>query len=134
MFKNIKISAKITGLIVTLVALVALVFATFTYEVNVKAERDKLNASVTAVADQQAALLNHFFDHINTTVKFLQQSPQLKKELASGPDTIAQTLNSVKEIYGFADAYLTDKNGTVLVSTDAEFGKGKTLANIDKGF
>ncbi len=89
MFKNIKIRTKITGLIVTLVALVALAFAILTYQVNVKAERDKLNLSIVAIADQQVTMLNYFFDHVSTTVKFLQNSEQLKKELASSPDSIA---------------------------------------------
>jgi hypothetical protein len=91
MFKNIKIRTKITGLIVALVALVALAFAILTYHVNVKAERDKLNLSITAIADQQATMLNYFFDHLSTTVKFLQRSEQLKKSLVSSPDSMAIT-------------------------------------------
>src|SRR5258705_11781455 len=110
MFRNIKIRTKITGLIVTLVALVALAFAIFTYQVNVKAERDKLNSSITTIADQQAALLNYFFDHVSTTVKFLQSSEQLKTQLATSPDSIAGVLHTIKEIYSFSEVYLTDKN------------------------
>src|SRR5215831_10831765 len=111
MFKNIKIRAKITGLIVTLVAVVALAFAILTYQVNVKAERDKLNLSITAIADQQATMLTNFFDHATTTAKFLQNSTELKSELAAGPDTVNATLRSIKEIYSFNEVYLTDKNG-----------------------
>jgi PAS domain S-box-containing protein len=134
MFRNIKIRTKITGLIVTLVALVALAFAIFTYQVNVKAERDKLNLSITAVADQQATMLNYFFDHLGTTVKFLQRSEQLQTQLATSPDSIARTLQAIKEIYSFNEVYLTDKSGTVLVSTDAENTKGRILSNLDKTF
>jgi len=135
MFKNIKIRAKITGLIVTLVALVALALAFLTYHVNVKAERDKLNLSITAIADQQATMLNYFFDHTSTTVKFLQSSEQLKKALASSPDSIAMTLYTIKEIYSYADVFLTDKNGTVVVSTDTvENRKGHILSSLDKAF
>jgi len=135
MFKNIKIRTKITGLIVTLVALVALAFAILTYQVNVKAERDKLNLSITAIADQQATMLNYFFDHVSTTAKFLQSSEQLKKELASSPDSIAVTLYALKEIYAFTDVYLTDKNGSVIVSTDTiENRKGHILSSLDKSF
>ncbi|HEV8513810.1 MAG TPA: PAS domain S-box protein, partial [Cyclobacteriaceae bacterium] len=135
MFKNIKIRAKITALIVTLVAVVALAFAILTYQVNVKAERDKLNLSITAIADEQATMLNYFFDHVATTAKFLQGSTQLKSELAAGPDTLNATLRSIKEIYAFSDVYLTDKNGTVLATTDTiESKKGHILSNLDKSF
>jgi len=135
MFKNIKIRTKITGLIVTLVALVALAFAILTYQVNVKAERDKLNLSITAIADQQATMLNYFFDHVSSTAKFLQSSEQLKKELASRPDSIAMTLYALKEIYTFTDVFLTDKNGAVIVSTDTiENRKGHILSSLDKSF
>ncbi len=134
MFRNIKIRAKITGLIVTLVVLVTLAFAVFTFQVNVKAERDKLNSSITAVADQQAEMLNYFFEHIGTTVKFLQNSELLKSQLKASADTLTQSLNQLKEIYGFSEVYLTDKNGSVLVSTDGENGKGKNLSSLDKSF
>jgi len=134
MFRNIKIRTKITGLIVTLVALVALAFAIFTYQVNVKAERDKLNSSITTIADQQAALLNYFFDHVATTVKFLQRSEQLKTQLATSPDSVAGVLHTIKEIYSFSEVYLTDKNGAVIVSTDAGNSKGHILSNLDKNF
>jgi PAS domain S-box-containing protein len=134
MFKNIKIRTKITGLIVTLVAIVALVFAIFTYQVNVKAERDKLNASITSVGDQQAAMLSYFFDHIATTAKFLQNSEHLKAQLATSPDSLVKSLQVLKEIYSFQEAYVTDKIGTIIVSTDPANVKGHILANIDKGF
>src|SRR5579872_619438 len=103
MFRNLRISTKITALIVTLATAGVMAFAYFTYRVNVKAERDKFNASITAVADQQAEMLNHYFDHIGTTIKFLQNSEQFKKQVASIPDSVSASLNHVKEIYSFAD-------------------------------
>src|SRR5258706_9777117 len=134
MFRNLKIRAKITGLIIALVAIVALAFAIFTYQVNVKAQRDKLNSSVTAFADQQAIMLNYFFSHVAASVKFLQNSEQFKIQVKASPDSLAQTLQNIKEIYGLGEVYLADKNGTVLVSTDRENGKGKNLADLDKSY
>lgn len=133
MFKNLKLSTKITGLIVALVAVVAIAFALFTYNVNVKAEKDKLNASITALADQQAVLVNYFFDHLSTTVKFLQNSDQVKAVINS-PDTLANTLKNIKDTYAFSEVYITDKNGTVQVSTDSEITKGSNLSDLDKNF
>jgi len=134
MFKNVKLSAKITGLIVLLVAIVVVTFSLFTRQVNVKAEQDKLNESITAVADQQAVMLNYFFDHLSSTVKFIQNASQLTSQLAQNPDTLVSTLEKTREIYSFSAVYLTDKNGTVVVSTDAENKKGQNLADLEKGF
>ncbi|MBS1951387.1 MAG: PAS domain S-box protein [Cytophagales bacterium] len=134
MFKNLKISTKITGLIVLLVALATLIISVFTYRLNRQAEQDKLNSSLTAVADEQAQLINHFFDHVSTTVKFLQSSNQLKNTLASQPDSLTGTLNSIKEIYSFSEVYLTTRDGNTIASTDSENGKGSLLGNLDKGF
>ncbi|MBS1491245.1 MAG: PAS domain S-box protein [Bacteroidetes bacterium] len=134
MFKNLKISAKITGLIVLLVAMVAVAFSVFTYRLNVSAEQDKLNASLTAVADQQALLTNHFFEHISTTAKFLQQSESIRQIISSAPDSLSKTLNSLREVYTFQAVYVLNKEGNVIVSTDTENPKGSLLANLDKSF
>ncbi|HTH55730.1 MAG TPA: PAS domain S-box protein [Cyclobacteriaceae bacterium] len=133
MLKNLRISTKITALIVALATAGALAFALFTYRVNVKAEQDKLNASLTAVADQQAELFNHYFDHVNTTVKFLQSSDQLKKQIANSPDSLAASLLHIKEIYSFAGVYITDKKGTVVTSTEAD-SQGRNLPDLDINF
>jgi len=116
------------------VALVAVAFAVFTYQVNVEAKRDRFNASITTMADHQAAMLTYFFDHITTTVKFLQSSEPLKAQLATSPDSIARELKSLQEIYSFSAVYLTDKNGAVIVSTDTVNTKGHILASLDKAF
>lgn len=133
MFKKLRISTKITALIVAVATAGALAFALLTYRLNVKAEQDKLNASITAVADQQAEMFNHYFDHINTTVKFLQGSEQLKKQIDSNPDSLEATLNHIKTVYSFADVFITDKKGTVVIATDAT-STGKNLGDLDINF
>ena len=134
MFKRIKISSKITWLIIALTTIAVTGISWFTYRVNVDAMRDKLNASVTSTADQQAELLNHFFEHLSTTAKFLASSPHLQAALASGPDTVKTTLNSIKEIYGFKNVFLTDKRGSVVAGTDTTVAKGRNLENLDLPF
>src|SRR5260221_5850140 len=96
MFKNLRISTKITALIVALAAAGVLAFALLTYQLNVKAAQDKLNASITAVADQQAEMINHYFDHVTTTVKFLQGSNQLKAQIDTSPDSLESTLSHIR--------------------------------------
>ena len=133
MFKNLRISTKITALIVALATAGVLAFALVTHRVNVKAEQDKLNASVTAVADQQVEMFNHYFDHVNTTVKFLQGSAQLRNQIAASPDSLAASLQHIKSIYSFAGVYITDKRGTVVTSTEADT-QGRNLADLDINF
>ncbi len=133
MLKNLRISTKITALIVALATGGVLAFALFTYRVNVQAGQDKLNASVTAVADQQAEMFNHYFEHVTTTVKFLQGSEQLKSQIDTSPDTLESTLNHIKGIYSFSEVYITDKKGTVVVSTDSN-STGRNLADLDINF
>lgn len=133
MFKNLRISTKITALIVALAAAGVLAFALLTYQVNVKATQDKLHASITAVADQQAEMINHYFDHVTTTVKFLKGSDQLKAQIDSSPDSLESTLTHIKEIYSFSHVYITDKRGVVVVSTDGA-NVGRNLADLDINF
>jgi len=133
MFKNLRISTKIIGLIVALATTGVLAFAVFTHHVNVKAEQDKFNAGITVIADQQAELLNHYFDHLSSTIKFLQSSDLLKSQIAASPDSLASTLTSIKSIYAFNEVCITDKKGIVNVSTNAE-GQGRNLADLDINF
>ncbi len=133
MFKNIKISTKITGLMVALAAAVVVAFSIFTYRVNVAAKQDKYNSSITVIAEEQAQLLNYFFEHASTTVKFLQHSELLKKQLAEDPDSLTATLQNIKEIYAFNEVYITDKKGTVVASPDAN-SKGRNLSDLDNTY
>src|SRR5258708_420085 len=133
MFKNLRISTKITALIVALAAAGVLAFALLTYQLNVKAAQDKLNASITAVADQKGEMINHYFDHVTTTVKFLQGSNQLKAQIDTSPDSLESTLSHIKEIYSFSHVYITDKRGIVVVSTDGA-NVGRNLADLDISF
>jgi PAS domain S-box-containing protein len=134
MFNRIKISSKITWLIIAMAAVSVVSICWFTYKINVNSLRDKLNTSVASAADQQAELLNNFFEHITTSSKFIASSEALLKSLSASPDTIATSLKSIQEIYSFKHVFLTDKRGTVLSSTNPEVEKGKGLDNLDVPF
>ncbi|HCW06477.1 MAG TPA: pas/pac sensor protein [Cytophagales bacterium] len=133
MFKNLRISTKITALIVALATAGVIAFAWFTYHINVKAKEDKLNSSLTAVADHQAEMINAYFDHINTTIKFLQSAEHLKTQIENTPDSLGNTLSQIKDIYSFQEVYLTDKKGNVVKATEADT-HGKNLADLDINF
>lgn len=130
MFKGIKISAKITGLIVLMVAVMAIAISVLTYRINVKAERDKINASLTAVADQQALLVNHFFDGVAASIKFWQQPGFIE----NGKDSLASVLDNTNQVFGFSAAFLTTPDGNVTLSTDPTVKNGSILANLSKSY
>ncbi len=134
MFKRIKISAKITWLITATTVISVVSICWFTYRINVEALRDKLNASVVSVSDQQAELVNNFFNNLSTTAKFLASSPHLQASLATNADTISSTLKSIQEIYSFKNVFLTDKRGSIVSSTDPQAEKGKSFDNLDLQF
>ncbi|MBS1681887.1 MAG: PAS domain S-box protein [Bacteroidetes bacterium] len=133
MFRNLRVSTKITALIVTLATVGVITFAYFTFRINVKAERDKFNAGIATIADQQAEMVNHYFDHINTTLKFIQTSEQLKSLIGSSPDSLRTVLDHTKEIYNFNQVYVTGKKGTIQSSTDT-LSVGQKLSDLDNGF
>src|SRR6478609_5823313 len=83
MFRNIKISAKITGLVflLTLIAVTAISF--FTYTVNLQANQDKYANNLSVVADNRAGLLNTYIEKLTFTLGSLQNSEALKSNLAS---------------------------------------------------
>lgn len=78
MIKSIKISTKIIllTLVLSLVAVTAISF--FTYDYNVKANREKFITSLNVIADNRAGYFNAFFDKAVQGIKVMQQSETLK--------------------------------------------------------
>jgi hypothetical protein len=136
MFRNIKISAKITGLILIISLISVLAIGLFTFQYNLRAARDKYNANISSLADQKAQLFNHHFKDIETTIKFFQTSTV--KELiaqARTADSLASVdFQSLKDVYSFNQIYVTDAKGSVFLSTDPELPRGSTFADKDGNF
>ena len=155
MFRNIKISAKITGLVflLTLIAVTAISF--FTYTVNLQANQDKYANNLSVVADNRAGLLNTYIEKITFTLSSLQNSEALKTNLASGgssstsgmdmmggdstsvdgaADPLTDFLLSLKETHSFQEVLITDKKGLVVASTDQTIKKGNSFPDPDGSF
>ncbi|HEY5825922.1 MAG TPA: HAMP domain-containing protein, partial [Cyclobacteriaceae bacterium] len=154
MFRNIKISAKITGLVflLTLIAVTAISF--FTYTVNLQANQDKYANNLSVVADNRAGLLNTYIEKLTFTLSSLQNSEALKSSLASAgsPDasgmdmmgggdstTVASNplndyLLSLKDTHSFREILITDKKGLVVASTDPKIKAGNSFADPDGSF
>lgn len=78
MFKNIKISAKITAII-----LIVSLFATgsislFTYDYNLKTNREKFAVNLNALADSRTEHFNSYFEKVITGIKVIQNADIIK--------------------------------------------------------
>jgi PAS domain S-box-containing protein len=154
MLKNIKISTKITLiiLVVSLVAVSAISF--FTYEYNLRANQEKFINSLTAIADSRAEHFRVYFEKAVTGIKVIQQSDKLNggsqapadaggfdmMAMMDMPDQVteddslveeeapADPLNDFllqqKENFGFDQIYLTSSNGNIVSSTDPSLNSG----------
>ncbi len=139
MLKNIKISTKITGLIVIICLITILSISLFTYQINENSSVDQKGAELTALVDYRAAQLNYYFDHIASTVAFLQHSAVIKNLLTTAPDSLQQILGQIKDDYGFQRIIITDHNGGVKASSQSEAAhfnapEGTFFANATQKF
>lgn len=131
MLKNIKISTKITLLILIISLVTVLSIGLFTLQINVNANREKLNTNISVIADNRVALLNHYFDHIASVARFFQNSKQIREQLTTSPDSLKTTLIQIKNDNGFNSLFITDANGTIKISSD---DKSRHFADPDGSF
>ena len=162
MFRNIKISAKITGLVLVLSIITVVAISFLTYDTNREAAIDKLNTNLSVVADNRAGLLNTHLETAASALKLLQNSETIKNQLSGSAtpvpvgdggmdlmalmkspeesDSTAQSdpltsyLTTVKDIYSFDQVLITDVKGLITASTDKQFKKGNNLPAPDAPF
>lgn len=120
MLKRIKISTKITGLILATALVTILAMDFFTYHVNVQAAKEKFNVSLSAIADNKASKVSTYFNYVATTAKFFQQSDIVKSYLQNSPDSLSNFFKQVKESYGVEEIFITDPKGSVKASTHSQ--------------
>lgn len=156
MFRNLKITAKITGLVLTLAMVTVVAISFFTYHVNRETAEEKLISTLSVVADNRAELLNTRISGIVSSLEVLQNSDALKTALAApagepddmmalmgegdGSDSSAVQdpasveLNNLKDIYSFDQLMITDAKGVIAASTDPAFTKGNNFPDPDGSF
>ncbi len=124
MFRNIKISAKITGLIVAISLLTVIAIGVFTYSYNLHASKDRYLNNLSVVTDSRAELVSHYFDNTVTDFKLLEVSL-----LGTPADSLTHQLQLVKDLYGFEALHVTDAKGTIVANAD-----GKPFTDPDGTF
>lgn len=78
MIRSIKISTKIILLTLVLALVAVLAISFFTYDYNVKASQEKYLTNLNVIADNRAAYFNTLFEKAVQGVKVMQQSETLK--------------------------------------------------------
>lgn len=148
MFKGIKISTKISVLVIviSLVAVGAISF--FTYDFNLKTNREKVINNLNVITENRATQVNTYFDQVKYGMTMLQSSNEIKNgggasaapadfggfdmpsdssssSVATSP--LVDYLNSQKDALGFEQLYITSKTGAVSASTDTKLNSGNLL-------
>jgi PAS domain S-box-containing protein len=150
--KGIKISTKISALVIliSLVAVGAISF--FTYDFNLKTNREKITNNLNVITENRAALVNTYFDKIKYNMGLLQAADELSSQSdssaapsddfaamfdMSGGETpsdssseaapsspVEEYLLTQKDAFGFDQIYITSKTGAIASSTDAKLKSG----------
>jgi PAS domain S-box-containing protein len=129
MFRNIKISAKITGLIVMVSLLTVIAIGVFTYRYNFETSQEKYSNNLNVVADNRAELINHFLENAVHSYKLVQVS------LDGIPaDSLGHRLLAIRDIYSFEQVLVTNSKGIVVSSGSEESKAGATFSDPDGTF
>jgi PAS domain S-box-containing protein len=146
MMKGIKISTKITLLILCLAVIAVTAISLFTYDLITQTNREKFLTNLNVIADNRAAYINNHLEKAAASITILQKSEQLTNGQPSTPqpavdDLFALTNNSdgeapaetptsgladylkkQQEIFGFDDIVLTNTTGSIIASTNGKSG------------
>lgn len=82
MFKSLKISTKITGLVILMVVLTLAAISYISFNLSKKAIRERYNDNLTVVNNHRALKLNQYFDQIRSNLIFLTKTNTIKEGAA----------------------------------------------------
>jgi PAS domain S-box-containing protein len=128
MIKGIKLSTKITLLVLLLSVIAVTAIAFFTYDYIIKLHEEKYVTSLNVIADNRAEYLNYHFNKLANSIQILQESEILKNDdsptSSAGADLPSGTgisklnyLNNQKSIIGAEDLFIVTPTGDLILST-----------------
>ncbi len=152
--KGIKISTKISALVIliSLVAVGAISF--FTYDFNLKTNREKITSNLNVITESRATQINAYFDKITHAITLLLASDELSTSGTTteapadefgtmfdmggetATDSTSETtagspleeyLAKQKDTFGFDEIYTTSKTGAIASSTDTNLKSGNFI-------
>jgi PAS domain S-box-containing protein len=126
MLRNIKINVKVAGLIIALSLVAVVAISTFTYRLNVQNAEEKINHTISVLADHRAAQINQYFDNLKGTLTFIQQTNtivNLEPDTASTESPEEILLQNIKQAYSYDRVLFTNQKGTIAFSSDGKQGE-----------
>ncbi|MEQ8474995.1 PAS domain S-box protein [Fulvivirga sp.] len=87
MFKQISISTKITGLVISIVLVTLLAISYISYRQSKEAVQQRYSESLRVVSESKASKLKTSFDHVIASLKFMQQAKDLKEGITASSST-----------------------------------------------
>lgn len=160
MFKNIKITFKISAIILAVSLFAVLAISFFTFDYNLKTNKEKFAISLNVLADSRTEHFNTYFEKVVTGIKAIQNSDILKNGTGSAEpvqadpfalmalmdggeesaevlpdetngDPLQDYLTQQKEIFGFDQIMITSASGSVIASTDPAKQAGVNFRDPD---
>lgn len=157
--KGIKISTKISVLVILISLVTVGAISFFTYDFNLKTNREKITNNLSVITENRAAQINTYFDKVAYQIAILQSSDDLKNgggsttappaddfgamfDMGGGDassDSTSESAGSPLEVYlqsqkdalGFNQIYIMSKVGAVSSSTDSKLKAGKNFLDPD---
>ncbi len=161
MLKNIKISTKISLLVLLLTGLAIIAISFFTQDYNQKNTYDKYASTLESLAESRATYVNLQAERIKQALVTLQNAEVLKSQespaaddggmdlkamfgggdegstdsAGSTSDAVTQFLEAQREFFGFETIMLTSGKGSIIKSTNGSSGNfaDPDGATFDKG-
>lgn len=124
MLRNIKISTKITALVLSLTLFAIIAISLFTLKINEEAREKQMATVLNSLTVANAATANQFLSRVENGLAVLQEVISLE-----GLDSV--DFNTWKDQLQWQEVTVTTPAGAVLHTTDAELGVGSNM--IDAG-
>jgi PAS domain S-box-containing protein len=127
MFRNIKISTKITAIVLILTIISIVTISLFTYKINEETKLEELGRSVSSFALTNKAIVDNYLSSINNSFALLQQTSSFSNLDSLNPDDL-------KESFHWDDIIVTDQKGQIVKSTNENFSVGNNFSDVGVSF
>jgi len=129
MFRNLKISAKITALVLALTVMAVLTISVFTYQINLQAIREKTQEQLVLVAATRSAQLEAVLQHHINLIGVVQAGLN-----GVPPDSLPARLASLKKNLNCEAILVVNQKGHVAHTTVDSIQANSTFADPDGTF
>lgn len=125
MFRNFKISAKITGLILLLTIASVVTISLFTYKINQKAALERLSIDLSTISAVNKVVVDNYLTSISNSLHLVQSTTDSANQANA---------EKIKQAFQWSEVIITDAKGNIVQSTDAGQSPGNRFSAVDNSF